>query len=99
LHEKHKDYKPLDEVINDLNFLQKDVISIDTPDISAGGARPPTFDTAFAEDKQYLITTFSPDILELNMKIYDMCNSNKVIKDVVLTKRAGANFARTQMWY
>ena len=28
--EKHKDYSPLDEVINNRNFLQKEVISIVT---------------------------------------------------------------------
>jgi len=45
--EQFMSYKPLDEVINDRNFINKEVVSIDT----ANQYRlPPTFGTAFAED-------------------------------------------------
>jgi len=56
--EKHKDYSPLDEVINDRNFLLKEVISVET---AHAYHCPPTFNVAFAEDNQYLIVTFALD--------------------------------------
>jgi len=45
--EQFKGYKPLDEVINDRNFIKKEVISIKT---ESDRNYPPTYGTAFAED-------------------------------------------------